>query len=85
MPSETLSCVARVQTNILENVLSTSSVFLRVIGFHSCVIVETLLLSLIIEEYYYWSKNTVLWDAFMAVSVPVSVPEGIFNAYSKLT
>jgi hypothetical protein len=40
--------------------------FLRVIGFHSCVTMETLLISLSIEGCYVWSRNTVLCDAFMA-------------------
>jgi hypothetical protein len=61
-------------TNVLENIPPLSSGFLRVIGLHSCVTVESLLISLSIEGYYVWSKSTVFWDAFTAVSV---IEEGI--------
>jgi hypothetical protein len=36
--------------------------------FHSCATLETLLISLSIEGCYLWPKNTVFWDAFMAIS-----------------
>jgi hypothetical protein len=61
--------VALVRTDISENVSFPSSGFLRGIGFHSYVTVELLLLSLSIEGYSVWSKNTVHSDAFTAVSI----------------
>jgi hypothetical protein len=63
MPSGTLYCVAVFRTDVSENVSSQSSGFLRLIGFHSCVI------SLSIEGYYLWSKSAAFWEAFMVVSV----------------
>jgi hypothetical protein len=69
MPSGTLYCLALVRTDVSENILPPSSGFLTVIGFHSCVTVESLLYSLSIEGYYLWSKNTVFLNAFMAVSI----------------
>jgi hypothetical protein len=47
MLSRILYHVALVRTDVL----SPSSGFLRMIGFHSCVTMETLLLSLFIEGY----------------------------------
>jgi hypothetical protein len=41
--------------------------------FHSCVTVESLLFSLSIEVYNLWSKNAVVLDAFMAVSIDSAV------------
>jgi hypothetical protein len=61
--------VALARTDVLENVSSPSSGVLRLIDFHDCITVETLLLGLFIERYYYWSKNTVFWDAFTAGSI----------------
>jgi hypothetical protein len=69
MPSGTLYRVPLVRTDVSENIQPPSSGFLRVIGFHKCVAVESLLLSLTIEEHSLWSNNTVLWDAFTAVSI----------------
>jgi hypothetical protein len=69
MSSETLCHVALVRTDFSENVLFPSSGILRLIGFHSCIAMETLLLSRSIEEYYQWLKNTVFWGDFMVVSV----------------
>jgi hypothetical protein len=40
-----------------------SSRFLMVIGFHSCVTMESLLIS------YVGLKNTVFWQVFVAVSM----------------
>jgi hypothetical protein len=39
------------------------------IELHSCVTVESLLISLSIGGYYLWSKNTVFWVDFTAVSI----------------
>jgi hypothetical protein len=55
MLSGTLYRVALVPTDVSENISPLSSGILRVIGFHSCVMVETLLISLIPENYL-WSK-----------------------------
>jgi hypothetical protein len=44
--------------------------FLRLIGFHSSITVETLLLRLAIEGHYFNSKNTLLRDAFTSVKNP---------------
>jgi hypothetical protein len=71
MPFDTLYSVAQVRTDVSENISSPSSGFLRVIGSHSCVTVESLLISLSIDGYYVWSKNTVLWDALTAVRIIV--------------
>jgi hypothetical protein len=49
MPSETFYLVALVRTDVSESVLPPSSRFLGVIGFHSCVTVETLLIGVSIE------------------------------------
>jgi hypothetical protein len=46
-------------TDVSENISPPSLGFLRVIGFHSYVTMEPLLISLSIEEYYIGSKNTV--------------------------
>jgi hypothetical protein len=46
MPSGTMYRVVLVLTDVYENVSSLSSGFLGVIGFHSCVTVELLVLSL---------------------------------------
>jgi hypothetical protein len=69
MSSGTLYRVAQVRTNVSENISSPSSGFLKVITFHSCVIMESLLVSISVEESYVGSKNTVFWDVFTAVSV----------------
>jgi hypothetical protein len=60
--------VALVRTDISEKI-SPSSGFLRVIGPHSCVTVESLLVSLSIEGYSVGSNNTVFWDDFTVVSL----------------
>jgi hypothetical protein len=52
MSSAALYCVALFQTDVLENVQSPSSGVLMLIGFHSCITVETLLLSLSTEGHY---------------------------------
>jgi hypothetical protein len=49
--------VALVRTDVSEHILPPSSNFIKVMGFHSCVTVESLLISLSIEGYYIWSKN----------------------------
>jgi hypothetical protein len=65
----TFNRVAAVRTDVSENISLVSLVFLRLIKFHSCVALESLMISLSIDEYYLWSTNTVLWDAFMAVPI----------------
>jgi hypothetical protein len=50
------------RTDVLENMWPLSSGFLRVIGLHSCVTVESLFISLPIEGYYVGSQNIVFWD-----------------------
>jgi hypothetical protein len=67
MFSETLHLVALFRTDVSENVLSPSSEVLRLMRFHRCITVETLLLSLSIERYNYSSKNPDIWDAFTAI------------------
>jgi hypothetical protein len=52
MPSGILCRVALVITDVSENISPPSSAILMVIGFHSCVTFEVLLISLSIEEYY---------------------------------
>jgi hypothetical protein len=69
MPSGTLYRVALVRTDVSENALSPSSEFFGVICFHSCVSVESLLVSLPIKEEHLWPKNTVLWNALTRVSI----------------
>jgi hypothetical protein len=54
MLSGTLYRVALVRSDVSEKVSSPYSVFLRVIGFHNCFTVESLLTSLSIEGYYLW-------------------------------
>jgi hypothetical protein len=44
--------LAVVRTDVSEIISLPSSGFIRVIGFHSCVTVESLLISLPIEGYY---------------------------------
>jgi hypothetical protein len=44
--------VALVRTDVSENITPPSSGFLRVLGLHSCVTVETLLISLSIERFH---------------------------------
>jgi hypothetical protein len=61
--------VALVITDVSENILPSSSGFLRVIGPHSCVTVESLSITISIQGYYVGSKNTVFWDAFIVVSM----------------
>jgi hypothetical protein len=60
--------VALVKTDFSENMSPSSSGFFRVIGFHTCITVESLIISLSIERYYVGSKNTVFCDVFTAVS-----------------
>jgi hypothetical protein len=62
MYSGTLYCVGLVRTDVLENTSPPYSGFFRVIGLHSCVIVESQFISLSIEGYDVASKNTVSWD-----------------------
>jgi hypothetical protein len=50
--SGALQHVALFRTEVLENIPSLSSGVLRLIGYHSYITVETLLLGLSIEEYY---------------------------------
>jgi predicted DNA-binding ribbon-helix-helix protein len=60
--------------------------------------VGSLILNLSIEEYYLWSKNTTIWDAFTTVSIEdafwdsitsavsakgYKVTKGIYNEYSR--
>jgi hypothetical protein len=54
MSSGTLCRVAVVRTYVAENISTPSSWFLRVIGFHCCVTVESLLINLSTEEHYVW-------------------------------
>jgi hypothetical protein len=49
--------VVLVITDVSENMSPPSSGFLKVIGFHSCVNVESLLVNFSIEVYYVGSKN----------------------------
>jgi hypothetical protein len=65
MPSGTLYPIALVRIVVSEDI---ASIF-RVIGFHSCVTVDSLLIDLPVEGYYLLSKKTVLWDAFIVASV----------------
>jgi hypothetical protein len=51
MSSETLYPVALARTDVSENLLSPSSRFLKLIGFHSCITMETLFLSLSVKGY----------------------------------
>jgi hypothetical protein len=60
--------VALVRTDVSEKISSPSSEFHRLLGPHSCVTMEPLLISLSIEGYYVRSQN-LFWDAFTAVSV----------------
>jgi hypothetical protein len=69
MSSGTLYRVRQVTFDVSENTSPPSSGFLIVIGPHSCVTVESLLISLSTEGHYVWSKNSVLWDAFTAVTI----------------
>jgi hypothetical protein len=43
MPSGTLHCIALIQTAVSENISPPSSQFLRVIEFHGCVTVVSLI------------------------------------------
>jgi hypothetical protein len=61
MSSGTLYHVALVRIDVLENISPPSSWILRVIRFHSCVTVESLLISHSIEEYYVRLNNVVFW------------------------
>jgi hypothetical protein len=67
--SGTLYRVAVVITDVFENVSPPSSGFPRVIGFHSYITVESSFISLYIDGYSVRPKNSVLWDAFTAVSI----------------
>jgi hypothetical protein len=46
------------RTDVSENISPVSSWFLRLLGLHSCVTAESLLIGLSIEEYYMCSSNT---------------------------
>jgi hypothetical protein len=61
--------VVLVRADILKKISPPSSGVLRVIRFHSCVTVESLLISLSIERHYVGSKNSIFWDVFMVVSM----------------
>jgi hypothetical protein len=74
MPSGTLYHVVLIGTDVSENVLPLSSGFLRLIGFHSYVTMESILISLSREGYNLWSNNAVFLDTSMAVSID-SIPE----------
>jgi hypothetical protein len=82
MLSGTLYRIALVRTNVSKNILSPSSGFFRVIGFHSCDTVESLLIGLSIEGYYLWSKYTVLWDAFTAESITDAFWDFVLNMHT---
>jgi hypothetical protein len=69
MPSGTLYSVALVITDDSENISLPSSGFFRMIGLHTCVTVESVLINISIEGHYVGSKYTVLWDDFTAVSM----------------
>jgi hypothetical protein len=58
-----------VRTNVLENISHPSTGFLRVLGLHSCVTMESLLISLSTEEYYVRSTNTDFCGVFTAVII----------------
>jgi hypothetical protein len=51
MASGALYRVVLVRTDVSENLSSRCSGFLKLIGFHSCIAVQTLLLNLSIEGY----------------------------------
>jgi hypothetical protein len=70
MSSGSFHLVAVVRTDVSDNISPPSSGFLTMIGFHNCVTVGSLLISLSTEGYFIGSKNTVLWDIFTAVSIP---------------
>jgi hypothetical protein len=53
----TLYCVGLVATDISENISPPSSWFLRVIGPHSCVTVESLLISLLVLSRATWYES----------------------------
>jgi hypothetical protein len=69
MPSGTLYHVALIQPDVSENASPLSSGFFRMLGFNSCVDMESLLISLCIERYYLSLKNTVFWDFLTVVSI----------------
>jgi hypothetical protein len=69
MSSGTLCRVAVIRTDVSGNVSRPYAGFFRVIGFHSCVTVESLLIRLSIEGYCVRSKITDLWDALRAASI----------------
>jgi hypothetical protein len=53
----------------VEHIASIFRVFLKVMGFHSCVTVESMLNNLSKEGYYIRQKNTVFWDVSTTVSI----------------
>jgi hypothetical protein len=69
MSSGTFYRLVIVITNVSENVSSLFSGSLPVIGLHSCVTVEALLISLSVEGYYVVSKKTVFWDVFSTITM----------------
>jgi hypothetical protein len=59
-----------VRTDVSETVSSPSSGLLKAIEFHSCVTVQPTTVDQPLQRgYHVGSKNTVLWDAFTAVSI----------------
>jgi hypothetical protein len=80
--------VGLVTSDVSENIPPPSSRFLMVVIFHSCVAVESLLVSLSIEGYYVGSRNPEDGgDIFSETSIITSairyrVPEDIYNHQS---
>jgi hypothetical protein len=70
--------VTLVRTDVSENISPSFSGCLRVIGFHSGVTVESLLVGLSIEEYcplgcFHGSINDVFWDHNLQVCLSIVV------------
>jgi hypothetical protein len=61
MPSRTLYRVAIVRADVSEDISSTSSGFLRVIGLHSCVTVKLLLTTISTAAAVKASQKTVFF------------------------